>query len=64
MAILANIGPRERRKRLILGLTGLATGVAIVASLVWTDATRWWRLVAFLPFWVGALGIFQATAGT
>ena len=56
---LENIGPRERRKRLVGGVVTLVLGLG-VAVLSWgTDF--WWRPAPlFLIFWGGALGIFQA----
>lgn len=57
-----NIGPAERRKRLIVGVVAL--GVCVVAALLLSldGAPRYWRLLLFLPFWTAALGIFQARA--
>jgi hypothetical protein len=61
---IANIGPRERRKRMTFGvlLLGLA-GLSAVAALL-LHAHRLWSVALFLPFWVGALGVFQATGMT
>ncbi len=59
-----NIGPRERRKRLVLGVVMLAVGLGLAAGLLEGGAGRWWRLSAFVPLWIGALGIFQARAET
>jgi hypothetical protein len=44
---------------LLLGLAGLA---AVAALLL--HAHRLWSVALFLPFWVGALGVFQATGMT
>jgi len=55
-----NIGPRERRKRLTLGIAALAVGAGLSALLIATGAPRGWRLLAALPFWGAALGYFQA----
>ncbi len=59
-----NIGPREERKRLILGVATLAVSVGITIGLIYSGVDRWWRLGLFLPFWFGALGIFQALEAT
>lgn len=40
----------------------LATGVA--GALMAFDAARAWRLVTYLPFWMGALGLIQAKEKT
>jgi len=59
-----NIGPREERKRLIMGIATLAAGIGIAAGLMVIGVDRWWRLGLFFPFWLGALGIFQALEQT
>jgi hypothetical protein len=59
-ARIANIGTRERRKRLIWGIVASGVGVVIAALLVMIRAPLIWRLPLFLLFYVGALGIFQA----
>jgi hypothetical protein len=63
-ARVANIGPRERRRRLILGVVTLAVGVAAVAALIIGGAGRGWIVLAVVPFWVGALGLVQARERT
>jgi uncharacterized membrane protein len=55
-----NIGARERRKRLSVGIVALSVGVVIAVLLVAVRAPLVWRLPLFLPFYVGALGYFQA----
>jgi hypothetical protein len=59
-ARIANIGTGERRKRLVFGIVASAVGVVIAALLVVIHAPLVWRLPLFLPFYVGALGVFQA----
>ena len=61
---MANIGPGERRKRLLMGIAMLAVGVGITAALILTGVSRGWRVGLFLPFWMGALGLFQAREKT
>ncbi len=56
---IANIGPGERRRRLLFGLVAWATAVAILAALLFLDASRLWRLTLLGPLWAGALGFFQ-----
>lgn len=58
----ANIGPAERRKRLIVGAAALCVCVVAALLLSLEGAPRYWRLLLFLPFWTAALGIFQARA--
>jgi hypothetical protein len=59
-----NIGPKESRKRLIMGVVVLAVGIGVAIALIFTDLNRWWRIGLFLPFWMGALGLFQAMGKT
>jgi hypothetical protein len=63
-SIVENIGPGERRKRLMIGTAMLAAGLVIWAVLISTGVDRWWRLVLLIPFWMGALGFFQAKEKT
>jgi di/tricarboxylate transporter len=56
----ANIGRRERRKRLVFGITALVAAIVISGLLVYIQAPVVWRLPLFLLFYVGALGYFQA----
>jgi hypothetical protein len=59
-ALIPNIGTGERRKRLVFGIVASGVGVVIAALLVFIHAPLVWKLPLFLPFYVGALGIFQA----
>lgn len=56
---IANISPRERRRRLIGGVLQFAVALAVLAILTATGADRFWRLLLFLPFWGAATGFFQ-----
>lgn len=59
-----NIGPRERRKRRLLGFVALTIGVGLAFVLVVTGVPRWWRLVVFFPVWLAGLGLLQAREKT
>jgi hypothetical protein len=59
-----NIGPHERRSRLLFGAGGLAVAVVLGIALVAAGASRPWRLALFLPLWLAALGFFQARGRT
>ena len=61
---MANIGPNETRKRLFMGIAML--GLGIVAAVIFAQAqvSRGWYAALFLPFWMGALGLFQARTKT
>ncbi len=60
----ANIGPRERRKRRLLGVVSLTVAVGAAFLLVAFDAPRWSRLVVFFPLWMAGLGLLQAREKT
>jgi hypothetical protein len=57
---IANIGPRERQKRLVFGVTALFLSVVISAIFVIEGVRPIWRLTLFVPLFTGALGFFQA----
>lgn len=61
---VANIGPRERRRRLRGGLVALAAAAIGAALLLGLGAPRGARVVLFLPLWAAGLGVFQAREKT
>lgn len=63
-ACIPNIGPRERQRRLTIGIVMFAIVVLVSAILVLTGAPRAWRLFVLFPAWVGSLGLFQAKEKT
>jgi hypothetical protein len=60
----ANIGPKEARKRLLMGVAMLATGVVLAVIFTHAGVSRGWYSLLFLPFWIGTLGISQARKKT
>jgi hypothetical protein len=56
---IANISPRERRKRLVAGIVQLVITLAILSALVAAGVDRLWRLPLVLLFWGAAIGYFQ-----
>lgn len=54
-----NIGPGERRKRLLSGVVAFVAGIVALVLLVVFSADRWWRLALILPFWAAGIGFFQ-----
>ena len=62
MEHVANIGIRERVKWYVLGISMLLVGIGLTVTLVATGAAGWLRIIVFLPFLVGTLGVFQARA--
>ena len=63
-AELANIGPKETRKRLLMGVAMLALGVVLAVVFAYADASRGWYAALLLPFWMGTLGFSQARKKT
>ena len=57
-----NLGPRERRKRLIMGVMALALGIGV--ALLVRPMPVAWRFVVFALFWIAGLGLFQAKEKT
>jgi hypothetical protein len=57
---IANIGPRERHKRLIFGIAALAVSIVISFLFVFYGVRPVFRLPLFVPLYAGALGFFQA----
>jgi hypothetical protein len=61
---LANIGPKETRKRLLMGVAMLAMGVVLAIIFTRAGVSRGWYSVLFLPFWMGTLDLFLARKKT
>jgi hypothetical protein len=61
---VANIGPRERSKRRVLGIVALTVGVTLAFVLVSFEAPRVLRLVVFFPIWIAGLGLLQSREQT
>jgi hypothetical protein len=59
-----NIGPREQRKRRLMGIVALTVSVSAAFVLVVYGAPRLLRLVIFLPLWIAGLGLLQAREKT
>ena len=57
---IINIGPRERRKRMLSGVVLLAVAVVAGALLFASGVGRPWRVLLFLPLVGAATGWFQA----
>ena len=61
---LVNIGPRETRKRLLMGVAMLAMGVVLAVIFTHAGVSRGWYAALFLPFWMGTLAFSQARKKT
>ena len=59
-----NIGPREQRKRRVIGIVSLTVGVSLAFLLVVLGAPRLARLVVFFPVWIAGLGLLQSREKT
>lgn len=64
MESATNIGPREIRKRRLMGIVALTIGAGLAFVLVIFEAPRLSRLVVFFPIWMAGLGLFQAREKT
>lgn len=61
---VANIGPRESRRRLFLGALLFAFTLAAGVAMVLWSAPRLWRLLLALPLWGAALSYTQVRKRT
>ena len=59
-----NIGPREVRKRRLMGIVALAAGCGLAFLSVVLETPRPFRLIIFFPIWMAGLGLFQAREKT
>ena len=59
-----NIGPRERRKRLVAGVVMSAITLCVAGGLILAGLPRPWRLITIVPAWIAALGFFQVRENT
>jgi hypothetical protein len=64
MTIARNIGTGGRRQRLVSGGAGIAVGVAAAVLMLVSGADRGLRVILFLPFALGAIGLLQARDAT
>jgi hypothetical protein len=56
---IANISPRERRRRLAGGVISLAISLALLAILMVLGKPRLWRLALIITFGSAGAGFFQ-----
>jgi hypothetical protein len=61
---IPNIGPLQRRQRIIGGVVSLAIALVVAGLLVVLGVARPYRLAVFLPFFAGTTGLFQAREKT
>ena len=58
-ACIANISPRERRRRLVAGIIPFVIALGILGALLAAHAAIWWRVPLFLLFASATTGFFQ-----
>jgi len=61
---LANIGTAGRRRRRMISISAFGVAAAFAVGLGAIGAPRTWRLLLFVPLWVGALCFFEVQART
>lgn len=61
---VANIGTREKQKRLGFGIFMLVISGVLISLLFALDASRWFRLILVIPLYLAGLGVFQAKEET
>lgn len=58
--MVCNIGPGERRQRMIFGVVLIQLAILAWALLLAFGLDQAWRLVLLIPLWLGFMGIGQA----
>ncbi len=58
--IVCNIGPAERRQRLVFGVIFIQLAIVCFAVLIAFGPDPGWRLLLVVPLWLGLMGIAQA----
>jgi hypothetical protein len=60
LVCIANIGPKQRRQRLVFGVSAFAVSLVTLALMAIFRLDMWWRLLLFVPFQLAASGYYQA----
>ncbi|MHC5021186.1 MAG: hypothetical protein ACYTGX_13955 [Planctomycetota bacterium] len=56
----ANIGPKGKRFRTVMGVVSFWLGVGVVVTAIALGYPWWVRLTSFILFYFGLFGILQA----
>ncbi len=64
MASRANLGPRERRKRIVFGAVNAIVAAGALAWMAASAIHPAWRLILFVPAWNAFAGLLQARLST
>jgi len=62
--VCQNLGPKETRKRRLLGYLAINVGLILAIIFIWQDVSDYLRMLVYIPFFVGYLGILQAIQKT
>jgi hypothetical protein len=62
--IIENIGPKQCRRRLILGVFMLGLTIVFLGIMIIVDMGRLWRIFLLIPFTMSTLGFLQAKEKT
>lgn len=62
--IVENIGPKQARRRLLLGVLMLAVTLVLLGIMIIMDMGRLWRIFLVVPFTMSTLGFLQAKEKT
>jgi len=57
---IANISPRERQKRLRIGVAAFMVTLVLLGVLIVLDVNPIWRLLLFFMFWGAGVSYFEA----
>jgi hypothetical protein len=57
---IANIGPKQRRQRLMFGIYTFAAALVMLGVMLVMRLDFWWRLPLFVPFVLATSGYYQA----
>ena len=60
---LYNLDSKARRKRAIIGSLMVLAALAATGVLAASGFSRWWRILAALPYFYGFAQLFQAYEG-
>lgn len=59
-----NLGPRETRKRRLLGYLSINVGLVLAIVFIWQNVSDYLRMLVFIPFFFGYLGVLQSLQKT
>lgn len=63
-AVCQNLGPKQTRKRRLFGYLMLNVGLVLAVIFIWLNVNDILRMLVFIPFFLGYLGVLQAIQKT